>query len=619
MTKKVVKKSPRKTKSPNLVIPILSGSVLATLGIALYLNRPRPVPLNINEVSVAPTCTNYVSGPNFSKATLSPGEKFTYSCAFNLPDLNCNYGAVSTPKNIENSKWLSNNADKKTLNFEANAPRIPGTYTAYCQLGNTPECVAKGVTACQAKDKSFTYTVTGTPIAKPTGINYQCLDNAKKVKITWDNTSTIGYLPRLDNLSNNDTGKLWNSDATDLNGASQTSNYLERDILPNTNYSFWLNAEGPGNVTSDSAGVQFICSNLTCQDGFTTDFNSSSLSTQLKMTATSPDSVELANNQVVFTDTDNESNWPRIRTTKEYQGDFKANINIISMTPLTTGKNTNVTIVANNNTIPRKQVFVYVNDKNEIFGWTSTNGVKDVGSDIKTSLDSANLAELSLSRKGSEFPVIYKLKSGEEKRAFTIPGFSGQAEIIFGGDQGKVTIDNFSLSCIAPAKPPTPANPRSTCNPDGKSVRLMWDTVDGSQSYKVRVDDKAGKVLSFDNIGKGEYIATINPGTTYSWWTHASKDGVDSNETSRLEFKCTATTTPTPTPKPASPTIKPTPKPTVEPTPDSSRAPTNPSYVDPSTTTQKIALPIEPSATPAPTKSTNPIARFFTWLASLFE
>ena len=54
MAKKVVKKSPNKSKSPNLVIPILSVSVLATLGIALYLNVPDQFPSASTKSQILP-------------------------------------------------------------------------------------------------------------------------------------------------------------------------------------------------------------------------------------------------------------------------------------------------------------------------------------------------------------------------------------------------------------------------------------------------------------------------------------------------------------------------------------------------------------------------------------
>jgi hypothetical protein len=249
------------------------------------------------------------------------------------------------------------------------------------------------------------------------------------------------------------------------------------------------------------------------------------------------------------------------------------------------------------------------------------------------STNSQDTYRVKIVRSGSDIKTYYK-KGTDNYGSFTnFPGVTskdvniriilnnhaeaGGVNTVATSVQASTFFDNFSLSCVIPDRPPTPNNPRSTCNPDGKSVRLMWDGVDSANSYKVRVDDKAGKVTPFDGISKTEYIANITANQTYSWWAHATKDGIDSAETTRLEFRCTPTSTPTPTPKP---TVKPTVAPTVTPTITPTAAPTNSTYVAPTTTqAQKFDLPVEPVSTPLPTKSTNPISRFFSWLASLFE
>lgn len=173
-------------------------------------------------------------------------------------------------------------------------------------------------------------------------------------------------------------------------------------------------------------------------------------------------------------------------------------------------------------------------------------------------------------------------------------------------------------------KPPSPTNLRHTCNPDGKSVRLMWDGITDADYYKLRVDDKKGNITSTDGIvGKTEYVATIKSGETYSWWTHSTKSNYDSLESERKDFKCTATSihTPTSTPKPTvkatvKPTLTPEPSPTstpkISPTTTPRMSPTNPSYSPPS---DENAV----DDTPEKVVSKNPIARFFNWLASLFE
>jgi hypothetical protein len=158
-----------------------------------------------------------------------------------------------------------------------------------------------------------------------------------------------------------------------------------------------------------------------------------------------------------------------------------------------------------------------------------------------------------------------------------------------------------------------PSGLRSTCNPDGKSVRLMWDSVDGANSYKLRVDDKNGKVAYYDNITKLEYVAPISPSQTYQWWAHSTRDGLDSTETVRQEFKCVPVATPTPTPRPSV-------KPTSTPSPSASARSTYSPSPSPSASLRPTTTP-SPTPLPsvAPAQPTNPIARFFSWLASIFE
>lgn len=592
MVKKKVKKILRKSKPRNLVLPILIFSVIATLSLALYLARPTP--LQINEVAVVPsTCSNYVSGPNLPKTSFNPGEKITYGCAFTEPDINCNWGMVSEPRNVDSQKWLGWAEDHKTSNFESYVPRIPGTYTAYCLLGSTPECAAKGVAACNAKDKSFIYTVVGDPVPEPTNLQSQCLDNGKKVKITWDAvTGALGYLPRLDNMGNDVTGKSWNLDNTDYIIDHYTITTLEKDVVPNNKYDFWIHTEGPNGSISEPSNITFTCSNLTCKDGFTDSFDSSN--TQYTYST----SNTIQNGQAIF------SGSGRL-ITNLYNGDFVATLDISS----SNSNSANPVILARNFDDARSRAvkLQFRSGKVETARYSMPDGKTDNFEDWKSATidNSTKLAGYKIERKGSTFRTYYKTTSSDYKLLGSYDNITNDpVSIRFGSDNAeKTSFDSFSLNCGASA---APTNLRSTCNPDGKSVKLMWDTVNDAQSYKVRIDDKAGKILSFDNVGKGEYIATISPNTIYSWWAHATKDGVDSAETPRLEFKCVPTSTPTPTPKP---TVKPTPKPTAESTISPTQTPT----------TQKISIPAEPISTPIPTKSNNPISRFFSWLASLFE
>lgn len=186
------------------------------------------------------------------------------------------------------------------------------------------------------------------------------------------------------------------------------------------------------------------------------------------------------------------------------------------------------------------------------------------------------------------------------------------------GDASSESLKSFTCT----PKIAAPLNLRVSCNPDGKSARLMWDGVVDAESYKIRLDDKNGKVTNYDNLKEAQYIATVTPDKMYSFWAHSHKGGLDSNQSTAIDFTCKVTATPTPTPrstaKPTStpiskgdevtmddpePTVSPTVKPTTTP-----RPPTNPTYVEPT-----------PTASPIATKSTNPVSRFFSWLAGLFE
>lgn len=191
-------------------------------------------------------------------------------------------------------------------------------------------------------------------------------------------------------------------------------------------------------------------------------------------------------------------------------------------------------------------------------------------------------------------------------------------------DQSDLVKKSFTCTTSVSA----PLNPRFTCNPDGKSVRLQWDGVTDVDSYKVRLDDKNGKVTNYDNLKDPQYIATVVPDKMYSFWVHSHKGGLDSNQSTAIDFTCKATATPTPKPtvkataKPASPKGGPTstpiskgdvvptdtPAPSIKATLTPKSSPTNPSYVAPT-----------PTPSPVETVSTNPVSRFFRWLAGLFE
>jgi hypothetical protein len=120
-----------------------------------------------------------------------------------------------------------------------------------------------------------------------------------------------------------------------------------------------------------------------------------------------------------------------------------------------------------------------------------------------------------------------------------------------------------------PEKPAKPTGLRSNCFDGGNKITLRWDSVSGADSYKLRLDQKDGTGdKSVDGLTKTESEQSIIPDQKYSWWVHASKSGVDSEEAKINEVVCaktTTTSTATPTPTPTS-TPKTTVKPTVKPT-----------------------------------------------------
>ncbi len=613
--KSVVKKStltrvPQKTSKLPIFLTILA---LVFAG-SFYLYKKMVAPLGINEVTAVPACTNYISGPIMSKTSLNPGEKFTYTCAFTQADLDCNYGASSEKYNFYSGKFIGWTDSTDTIgSFEAQAPNYPGTYTAYCQLGNTAGCVAKGVSACNTKDKAVSYTVIGDPVPKPTGLKYECLNNGSRVKITWDAvTGNPGFLPRLNNINNDVAGQNWSVDSSDYMDDNHISNSLEKDIAPNAKYNFWIHVKGQNNSISESSNIVFSCSDLTCKDGFNDSFDS----VNSRFTGSDSSYQNISNGQANFIKLGG-----RLRTT-EYNGDFVSIIDISSSTSDTADP----VIVARNYDDSRSRgVKIQYNKataKVESGRITKPDGVTDVF-DQWTSLNSSTKpASYKIVRKGNNFYAYFKNSGSDWKQLGTYDNLTPDPiSIRFGSDNDeKTSFDNFSLSCIAPSKPAAPTNLNYTCTPEGTSVKLTWNGVD-SDSYKVRLDDKNGKVTNYD-VKQLQYITSITPNKQYSFWVHSHKADQDSNQSAALDFTCNVTSTPTP-----KSTIKPTVKPTVKPTSTPLVTPTP----APTTSTKTTISSPKPSAfayeNPATTdatadttsKSTNPISRFFAWLASLFE
>lgn len=136
-----------------------------------------------------------------------------------------------------------------------------------------------------------------------------------------------------------------------------------------------------------------------------------------------------------------------------------------------------------------------------------------------------------------------------------------------------------AIPSTTPQKPNKPTGLRSNCFDNGTKITLRWDAVSGATSYKVRLDQKDGAAdKSTDNLTKTEHNYDLIPDQKYSWWVHATRNGVDSEEARIAEVVCAKsnTSSPTPSPSPKStpkPTLKPTPKPTPKPTTKASTAP----------------------------------------------
>jgi hypothetical protein len=374
-------------------------------------------------------------------------------------------------------------------------------------------------------------------------------------------------------------------------------------------------------------------SSTSCSQGFTDNFDSNSINLSnwtIINNATgdsTDDSLNTTNGQLVEKVNFTSPNWRgrSVQTTKSFHGDFITEVDVIPSTLSVDNDTQLVTQIVVRDADLKNGVVLLREKTGLIKSYQIINGdTTGIGMTEVPNVDPNATIRFKIIKTGDKAKMYYKNTTQSEfvfiKEFSGLPQDTPSLRLTTTGHGNAIGIgkfDNFTFGCIPENKPPVPSNPRSTCNPDGKSVRLMWDGVDSANSYKVRVDDKAGKVTPFDGINKTEYIANITPNQTYSWWAHATKNGVDSAETSRLEFRCTPTSTPTPTPKP---TVKPTIAPTVTPTISPTATPTNSTYVAPTTTqAQTFDLPVEPISSPLPTKSTNPISRFFSWLASLFE
>jgi len=459
----------------------------------------------------------------------------------------------------------------------------------------------------------------------PVNLKTSCSSDGTKVTVSWNavNNATK-YLLRVNDMSNDSASCLdggWNCpNTTDLLKDDLIETSYTTSIIKNKNYNFWVHSV-VGGVNSLGSGNTFSCSPIvTCQSGFNDNFSGESFNLQNWLPDPSvPGERTLAfeNGRLKASMNNAPNQNMRLLTANYYSGNFSSEVSLPS---LTTSSGVGISrFIARNDVMHGVFIVRTTENKVETF-YTKDNGSTYEGKVVADIPAESNL-KVKIEREGQTFRTYYKT-SGNYILLGVFTNVTDQPVNIRLTAEKNTTayFDDFSISCLSVAKPPAPSNPRSTCNPDGKSVRLMWDGVDSANSYKVRVDDKAGKVMPFDSIGKTEHIANISPNQTYAWWAHTTKDGLDSSETPRLEFRCTPTTTPTPTPKPTiKPTVKPSIAPTIPPTITPKATQTDSTYVAPTTQAQKFELPAEPVSTPLPTKSSNPISRFLSWLASIFE
>ena len=451
----------------------------------------------------------------------------------------------------------------------------------------------------------------------PVNLKTSCSSDGTKVTVSWNavNNATK-YLLRVNDMSNDSASCLdggWNCpNTTDLIKDDLIETSYTTSIIKNKNYNFWVHSV-VGGVNSLGSGNTFSCSPIvTCQSGFTDNFSTQSFDLQNWL----PDPIisgertlTFENGKLKATMNDAPNTNMRLLTANYYTGNFSSEVSLPSLTS-SSGVGLSRFLARDDNGV----AIIRTSENKVISFYFKDNSPTEEGKVVADIPAESNL-KVKIEREGQTFRTYYKT-SGNYILLGVFTNVTDQPVNIRLTAEKNTTayFDDFSISCLSVAKPPAPSNPRSTCNPDGKSVRLMWDGVDSANSYKVRVDNKAGKVTPFDSIGKTEYMANISPNQTYAWWAHTTKDGIDSAETPSLEFRCTPTATPTP-----KPTIKPTIAPTVPPTIAPLATPTNSTYVTPTTQAQKFDLPVEPVSTPLPTKSSNLISRFLSWLASIFE
>jgi len=593
------------------------------LGITVYLNRPTPTPLRIAEVTApASNCASVAFTDKFSGTTLDTSKWIAFS----------NSGGTAT---IDNKLTLYQPASSTLWAGESNfltegKVEIEGDFVQ--------EVTLQSLTTTPETNNLASFLLG---LASPGWKNWYRIEIYKNGDIqTHTNTNDVRLSMTPVNVFKNTPTKLKmvRSGSTLTTYYDVGAGYVLHSTVPNiytgkvfVQLDILSHAPDKPAVTAVVKDFSLRCPPLSttpisCSQGYTDSFDSH---INPRYTLDYPNGTKIGGGLATFT----QSSGTRIRT-QIFSGDFVSTLNIAS----SNSSSAIPTIVArylefdNVNSRGVKIKYDKSTNKVESFRVTSPDGKTDtfdLGKSISIS-SSEQPSAFKIERQGSTFRTYFKTASSNFQPIGTYDNLTTENVIIrFGADNNEKTVfDSFSMSCLPDPKTSAPLNPRVTCNPDGKSVRLQWDGVTDVDSYKVRLDDKNGKVTNYDNLKDPQYIATIVPDKMYSFWAHSHKGGLDSNQSTAIDFTCKATATPTPKPtvKPVSPKGGPTVKPTSTPiskgdvvptdTPAPSikaslapkSSPTNPSYVAPT-----------PTPSPVETVSTNPVSRFFRWLAGLFE
>lgn len=193
-----------------------------------------------------------------------------------------------------------------------------------------------------------------------------------------------------------------------------------------------------------------------------------------------------------------------------------------------------------------------------------------------------------------------------------------------------------SSSTSSVSKPPAPTNLVYNCYNEGKRITLRWSSVNGADSYLVKLGDQSSSPT------RNETDLDITPNTSYTWTVTTLDNGV-SSDTSRVDnIKCsggsstsvattpspTPTSTPTPTPAPTKSSVitaitnifkkSPTPRPTPTPSPFAVAVSPTPLY-SPGTLTDIFGSPT-PSVLPQPSTKPSIISKIFLgWRAFWYQ